>query len=214
MDQGFRHVRIQMGGYGSLFLAQKPDFKEANFGKESDQFMDEGAYLRSVPKLFDVVRKRCGEEVELLHDVHERVQPRDVISMCKELEQYRPFFIEDPLSPENARWWKMLRESSTVPFAMGELFNNINEFLDPVVNHYFDYIRCHVSQIGGITQAMKIARLCEWFNVKTAWHGPGDVSPVGHAAQAHMDLAIWNFGIQESIFFSDKELEYFRELLP
>src|SRR5690606_4580011 len=112
MDQGFRHVRIQMGGYGSLFLAEKPDFKEADFGKSSDQFMDEGAYLKSVPKLFETVRKRCGEEVELLHDVHERVQPRDVIVMCKKLEEYRPFFIEDPLSPENTRWWKILRDST------------------------------------------------------------------------------------------------------
>lgn len=211
MGRGFRHVRIQQGGYGATGLAkgEKPDFVAAGFGKESDSYMDESVYLKSVPNLFKVVRQRCGEKVELLHDVHERVQPRDVITMCKEVEQYRPYFIEDPLSPENTRWWKQLRESTTVPFAMGELFNNINEFLDPVINHYFDYIRCHVSQIGGITQAMKIARLCEWFNVKTAWHGPGDVSPVGHSAQAHMDLALWNFGIQESIFFSDKERDVF-----
>jgi mannonate dehydratase len=121
----------------------------------------------------------------------------DVINMCRKLEQYRPLFIEDPLSPENTHWWKQMRESTTVPFAMGELFNNVNEFIQPMVNHYFDYIRIHVSQIGGITPAMKIARLGEWFNVKTAWHGPGDVSPVGHAANAHIDLAVWNFGIQE-----------------
>ena len=80
---------------------------------------------------------------------------------------------------------------------MGELFNNINEFVEPMSNHYFDYIRIHVSQIGGITPAMKVARLGEWFNVRTIWHGPGDVSPVGHSAQAHMDLATWNFGLQE-----------------
>ncbi len=209
MGQGFRHVRIQQGGYGALGLAKQPDFKEAGFGLPRDGFMDDAAYLRSVPKLFEVVRRRCGDEVELLHDVHERVQPRDVIFMCKELEQYRPFFVEDPLSPENTRWWKTLRESTTVPFAMGELFNNINEFLDPVLNNYFDYIRCHVSQNGGVTQALKIARLCEWFNVKTAWHGPPDTSPVGMAAQAHVDLAIWNFGIQEQYQFSDKLKEVF-----
>lgn len=209
MDQGFRHIRIQQGGYGALGLAKQPDFKEAAFGSSKDGFMDEASYLKSVPKMFEVVRKRCGEEVELLHDVHERAQPRDVINMCKQVEQYRPYFIEDPLSPENTSWWKQLRASTTVPFAMGELFNNINEFLEPVVNHYFDYIRCHVSQIGGVTQAMKIAKLCEWFNVRTAWHGPGDVSPVGHSAQAHMDLALWNFGIQESGRFSDKLREVF-----
>ena len=78
-----------------------------------------------------------------------------------------------------------------------------------MANHSFDYIRCHLSQIGGITPAMKVARLGEFFNVKSAWHGPGDVSPVGHAAQCHVDLAIWNFGVQESIQFSDKLREVF-----
>ena len=135
--------------------------------------------------------------------------------MCRKLEQYRPFFIEDPLSPENTHWWKQLRESTTVPFAMGELFNNINEFLEPMYNHYFDYIRIHVSQIGGITPAMKVARLGEWFNVRTAWHGPGDVSPVGHAANIHMDFALWNFGIQE-VFetFGTSDSDLLREVFP
>ena len=211
MDQGFRHVRIQLGGYGGVGSSQTtPDFKAEGFGKESDNYMDEYAYLSAVPKLFEAVRKSCGDEVELLHDIHERNQPMDVIHLCKKLEQYRPFFIEDPLSPENTHWWKQLRASTTVPFAMGELFNNINEFLDPMVNHYFDFIRIHISQIGGITPAMKVARLGEWFNVRTAWHGPGDVSPVGHAANAHIDLAVWNFGIQEGGYnFSNNEKAVF-----
>jgi mannonate dehydratase len=205
MSQGFKHVRIQQGGYGAVGAVEdKGDFKAAGFASETDNYMNEQAYLTSVPKMFATVRKTCDEHVELLHDVHERVQPIDVINLCKRLEEYRPFFIEDPLSPENRDWWKQLRYSTTVPFAMGELFNNPNEFVEPMTNHYFDYIRCHVSQIGGITPAMKVARLGEFFNVRTAWHGPGDVSPVGHAAHAHIDLAIWNFGIQEAGYFSDK----------
>lgn len=209
MDQGFRYVRIQQGGYGSLYLAKQPDFKNAKFGKDSDEFMDENAYVQAVPQLFKTVRTRCGEAVNLLHDTHERVQPQDMINMCKRLEEYNPYFIEDPVSPENMDWFKQLRASTTVPFAMGELFNNLNEFVEPMAHHYFDYIRCHLSEIGGISPAMKVARLGEFFNVKTAWHGPGDVSPVGHAAQAHVDLAIWNFGIQESIFFPDRLKEVF-----
>jgi mannonate dehydratase len=210
MEQGYRHIRIQQGGYGSLHLATKPDYKDAGFGLPKDGFMDDQAYLRAVPVLFDVVRKRCGEEVQLLHDIHERCQPIDVINMCRKLEQYNPFFIEDPVSPENMDWFKQLRSSTTVPFAMGELFNNINEFVEPISNHLFDYIRIHVSQIGGISPAMKVARLGEWFNVRTVWHGPGDVSPVGHAANAHMDLACWNFGLQEGPGnFSDKLREVF-----
>ena len=209
IDQGFRHIRIQQGGYGALNLAQKPDFKEAGFGVATDAYMDQRTYLKSVPKMFEAVRKKCGDEIELLHDIHERVEPVDAINLIKKLEEYRPFFIEDPFSPENPKWFKLLRESTTVPIAMGELFNNQNEWKEPMVNQWFDYIRCHVSQIGGITPAMKVARLGEWFNIKTAWHGPGDVSPVGHAANAHIDYAIWNFGIQEAVNFNEAMLEVF-----
>lgn len=205
MSQGFRHVRIQQGGYGGTGAnSQKPDFRAGGFGYPDDNFMSENAYLRSVPKMFEVVRRVCGEEVELLHDVHERVQPMNVINMIRAVEDYRPYFIEDPFSPENMEWFKQLRMSTSVPIAMGELFNNQNEFKMPMVNQWFDFIRVHVSQVGGITPAMKIARLGEWFNIRTAFHGPGDVSPVGHAAHAHIDLAVWNFGIQEAVHFSDK----------
>ncbi len=210
IDQGFKYVRVQQGGYGAVgATTDKPDFKEAGFGMETDNYMNEKVYLKSVPKMFEVTRKRCGEEVELLHDIHERVQPMDAINMIKKLEEFNPFFIEDPFSPENMEWFKQLRMSTSVPIAMGELFNNINEFKLPMVNQWFDFIRVHVSQIGGITPAMKIARLGEWFNIRTAWHGPGDVSPVGHSAHAHIDLAVWNFGIQEAVSFSDKMLEVF-----
>lgn len=205
IQQGFRHVRIQQGGYGGVGALEKtPDFKAEGFGREQDMFMDQQAYLKSVPVLFETVRKRCGEEVELLHDIHERIEPVDAINLIKNLEPYRPYFIEDPFSPENMNWFRHLRNHTSVPIAMGELFNNINEFRDYMVEQLFDFIRVHLSQIGGITPAMKIARLGEWFNIRTAWHGPGDVSPVGHAANAHIDLAVWNFGIQESHFWNEK----------
>lgn len=205
MEQGFRHVRIQLGGYGGVgTVEKKPDYAEAGFGREEDMFMDQRIYLKRVPEIFEYIRKTCGEDIELLHDIHERVEPLDAINMIKQLEQYRPFFIEDPFSPENMLWFRNLRAATTVPIAMGELFNNINEFRDYMADRLFDFIRVHISQIGGITPAMKIARLGEWFNVRTAWHGPGDVSAVGHAANAHIDLAVWNFGIQESHFWSEK----------
>lgn len=210
MERGFKYIRIQQGGYGAVgSINEQPDFKKAGFGGETDSYMNERVYLKSVPKMFEVVRKTCGEEIELLHDIHERVQPMDAINMIKRLDEFNPFFIEDPFSPENMEWFRQLRATTSVPIAMGELFNNINEFKMPMVNQWFDYIRVHVSQIGGITPAMKIARLGEWFNIKTAFHGPGDVSPVGHAAHAHIDLVVWNFGIQEAVSFSEKMLEVF-----
>lgn len=210
IERGFKYIRIQQGGYGAVgSINEQPDFKKAGFGGETDSYMNERVYLKSVPKMFEVVRKTCGEEIELLHDIHERVQPMDAINMIKRLDEFNPFFIEDPFSPENMEWFRQLRATTSVPIAMGELFNNINEFKMPMVNQWFDYIRVHVSQIGGITPAMKIARLGEWFNIKTAFHGPGDVSPVGHAAHAHIDLVVWNFGIQEAVSFSEKMLEVF-----
>ena len=211
IERGFRHVRIQQGGYGGVGLDRdfQPDFKQAGYGKEGDDYMDQRTYLNNVPKMFEAVRKRFGDSIELLHDVHERVDPMEAIGMIKRLEEYRPYFIEDPVSPENMGWFKQLRASTTVPIAMGELFNNINEFRDHMANQLFDFIRIHISQIGGITPAMKVARLGEWFNVKTAWHGPGDTSPVGHAANNNINIAVWNFGIQESQFFNERVHEVF-----
>lgn len=204
VGEGFRHTRIQLGGYGSAAITDEPDFREAGFGYERDRFMDPHTYLTGTRELFAAVREEMGDRLELLHDVHERIQPIDAINLLQDLEQYRPFFIEDPLSPENNDYFELLRQKTSVPIAMGELYNNPHEWLNPIANRWYDFIRIHISQIGGITPAMKVARLGEWFNVRTAWHGPGDVSPVGHAANAHIDLAVWNFGIQEAPDISDR----------
>ncbi|MBC7758723.1 MAG: starvation-sensing protein RspA [Phormidesmis sp. FL-bin-119] len=210
MEKGWRHIRIQQGGYGARAAdGAIADFKAAKYGRETDAPSDMGEYLRSVPRMFDHIRKVCGEKIELLHDMHEQPEPIQAINMIKQLEQYRPFFIEDPFSPENMPWFKQLRATTSIPLAMGELFNNINEFREPMVQQLFDFIRCHISQIGGITPAMKVARLGEWFNVRTAWHGPGDTSPVGHQANNHIDLAVFNFGIQESQTFNTRVQEVF-----
>lgn len=209
LEQGFRHIRIQLGGYGATHLTEQPDYKKHGFGMPDDNTMSGYSYASGVVKMFDIVRKKAGDEVELLHDIHERLQPMDAINLVKKLEPYRPYFIEDPFSPENNGWFELLRKQTSVPIAMGELFNNPHEWVDPMKNRLFDFIRIHISQIGGITPAMKVARLGEWFNVRTAWHGPGDVSPVGHAANAHIDLAIWNFGIQEAPRINDRLREVF-----
>ncbi|MBK8503509.1 MAG: starvation-sensing protein RspA [Saprospiraceae bacterium] len=206
IDMGYRHVRIQMGGYSGV-SEEEPDFRKSGFGHESDEFMDQYAYIKGVPKMFEAVRKACGDRVELCHDIHERIQPNDAINLCKALEEYRPFFIEDPFSPENIGYFEHLRAQSSVPIAMGELFNSQHEWIEPMTKRWYDFIRIHVSQIGGITPAMKVARLGEWFNVKTAWHGPGDTSPVGHAANTHIGLAVWNFGIQEMHRTVSEELQ-------
>ena len=209
MEEGFRHIRIQLGGYGSPHLSKKPAFKEAGFGLPSDSLMETGPYVRATVKMFDHIRNACGEEIELLHDIHERIPPIQAINLIKQLEQFHPFFIEDPFAPEDNGYFKLLRQQTSVPIAMGELFNNPHEWTGLITERLIDFIRVHISQIGGLSVARKLAALCEWFNVRSAWHGPGDVSPVGHAANAHLDLAIHNFGIQEAVRFNDKTREVF-----
>jgi len=103
----------------------------------------------------------------------------------------------------------MIRQQTSTPIAMGELFNNAHEWVGLISEHLIDFIRVHISQVGGLTVARKIATLAEWFQVRTAWHGPADVSPVGHAANAHLDLAIHNFGIQEAVQFNQATQDVF-----
>ena len=155
------------------------------------------------------MRAQLGEDVELLHDVHERVPPIMAIQLARDLEPYKLFFLEDPFAPEDNDYFRMLRQQSSTPIAMGELFVNQAEYVPLIRDRLIDFIRVHISDIGGLSMARKLAAFCEFFGVSTAWHGPGDVSPVGHAANLQLDLACHNFGIQEVTFFSDRMREVF-----
>jgi len=203
-EQGYRYIRCQMGGYGG----KGHSFQSPENAQEGAYF-DPDAYVRSVPKMFEYVREKLGFEIELLHDVHERVVPIEAVRLAKQLEPYRLFFLEDPLPPEQLEWFTMIRNQSATPIAMGELFNHPREWTPLIVNGLIDFIRVHISQIGGITPAKKLTALCEAFGVRTAWHGPGDVSPVGHAANVHLDVSSINFGVQEWYGFSDVIQEVF-----
>ena len=210
MEQGFRHVRVQVGlpgmaGYGSA-RGNTPPLKQLH-----DKPLFEPAYqMRRALKLLEVCRTELGDEVELLHDMHERLTPNQAVQFCKEAEKFRMFFLEDPLSPEDIGYFKQIRENCATPIAMGELFNNPHEWQPLMAERLIDYIRVHVSQVGGFTPARKIAIQAEQFGLKTAWHGPGDVSPVGHMANITLDIASYNFGIQEYTPFNAKTQEIFR----
>jgi mannonate dehydratase len=212
MEQGQRYVRAQVAvpgleTYGSAAKGRKePGGAGAN---DRPQVWEPRAYVRRVPKLFEHLRRTVGDEVELLHDTHERIPPVLAYQLAKDLEPYKLFFLEDPLSPEDVGYFEKLRQQTSTPLAMGELFNNPNEFVPLITGRLIDFIRIHISQIGGLTPARKVAALCEFFNVRSAWHGPGDVSPVGHAANVHLDLAIPNFGIQEARLFTQAEKDVF-----
>src|SRR5205823_5770551 len=145
-----------------------------------------------------------------LHDVHERVSPREAVQFCKDAERFKLFFVEDALSPEDIAYFRQIRQQCAIPIAMGELFNSPHEWQPLISERLIDYIRVHVSQAGGFTPARKIAILAENFGVKTAWHGPGDVSPIGHMANVTLDVVSPNFGIQEYSALNERTREIFQ----
>ncbi len=214
MEKGYRHIRVQVAIPGMATYVGAVEHEESrgpgSVGPTNPRSIWEpGRYVREVPRLFEHLRAKLGDDVELLHDVHERISPSQAIKLCKDLEQYRPFFVEDPLPPEENEHFRLLRQQCATPIAMGELFNTQHEYVPLIANRLIDYIRIHISQIGGLSMARKVAALAEFFGVKTAWHGPGDVSPVGHAAGLALELASYNFGIHEGGVFPDRTREVF-----
>jgi mannonate dehydratase len=204
-EEGVLVVRCQINGYGGKY-EKKTD------GDFPGMYYNPDEYARSVPPLFDYIRSKIGFDLFLLHDVHERLAPIDAIRLAKELEQYRLFFLEDPLAPEQVEWFRRLRGQSATPIAMGEQHVNPLEWRPLIAEQLIDFIRTHITAIGGLTPARKLAALCESFGVRSAWQGPGDVSPIGHAANLHLDLACHNFGVQEVVVFGDGMRDVFTGL--
>ena len=194
-EQGITHVRCQTGGYGGGAFGKAP--RSAPEGSPDGIYLDGRRYMRDTLKMFDEIRSQAGFDIELCHDVHERLKPVDAIRFACDLEPYRLFFLEDAIPLEEGEWLRQLRAKTTTPLAQGELFNHPFEWRTLVAERLIDYIRVHLSQIGGITPGRKLQLFAEQYGVRTAWHGPGDMSPLAHAANIHIDLAARNFGVQE-----------------
>lgn len=209
MARGFRVVRVQMaipgnqGAYGVHGGATRP-------GMPSEEIWEPARYLRMIPQLFAHLRSTVGDDIELIHDVHERLTPIQAARLAKELEPYHLFFLEDPLRPEHKESFRRVRKASATPLAMGELFHTRWECLPLISEQLIDFIRCDIGHLGGLTEARKVAALAETFYVQTAWHGPGDIAPMTHAANVHLDVSTPNFGVQEMTFFPD----VVQEVLP
>jgi mannonate dehydratase len=200
VKEGYRHVRAQMGGYGGggMIAAGKGSRPENGFAGTA---FDEDVYIDVIPKLFDYIRTKLGNEVKLLHDVHEHLTGTGAVEFARRMEPYRMFFVEDILPPEQIDWFRRIKQVTTTPMAMGELFTSPREYVPLISERVIDFIRCRVSQVGGITTAKKIAALCEDFDVRTAWQEGGDNDPVNQLAAYHVDLTIPSFGIQEENHF-------------
>ena len=212
MDEGYRYIRCQQGVYGGNMTTGGASGGQQFHMTENPPvgfYYDPKAYTRNALKLFDHLRSKLGFEIQLLHDVHERLSPIDAVQFAKEMEQYKLFFLEDLLPPEQISWFRTIRNHTTTAIAMGELFNNPSEWLPLISERLIDFIRIHISQIGGISPARKLAALCEAFGVRTAWHGPNDITPAGVAAHLHLDLSTPNLGIQEFAGFTENEKAVF-----
>ena len=229
MEEGFHHIRVQVVTPGYVTYGNKSASGETISNKSGPRLgtdrifepipgklhahpggiFEPGPYIKSALGLFEHIRSKVGWDVEILHDVHERVPPIQGVGFAKEVEQYKLFFLEDLFSPEDNDYFSLVRQQTSTPIAMGELYNNPHEVIPMIKDRLLDFLRIHISQIGGITPARKLAALCEAFNVRTAWHGPGDTSPVGHAANLMLDLNTINFGIQEYAIFGENTKEVF-----
>jgi mannonate dehydratase len=204
LAEGYRHVRVQLRQYGGgVPELARPD------GAEPGAYYDPRKYARETLELLEAARKRLPAGVELLHDVHERLPPSDAVQFAKDVEQFRLFFLEDALPPEQLEWFHRMRALCSTPLAVGELFNHPFEWQRVIEQRLVDFIRMHVSQMGGISPARNVAAMAAAHGIRTAWHGPADTSPIGHMANLHLELSSPNFGIHEWCRFPDHVYELF-----
>ncbi len=200
---GYKVIRAQVavegqtGGYGVGSFNDPALTKADEERLPYEGIWEPEPYLQSAPRLFAYLREHVGWDVQLLHDAHGRLTPIEAARLAKDLEPFKLMFLEDPIGPEHSASMQLVRQASTTPIAIGEIISSIHEILPMITAQTIDYMRCAPLHIGGITPAKKLAALAEPFEIKTAFHGPGDISPIGDAAAVHVDMAIQNFGIQE-----------------
>jgi len=231
LEQGYRAIRIQTGvpGLGSVYgVASSPNAvagadphaggSTARYDHEParrsavpvEEQWDTRAYLRHIPGVFEAVRNEFGPELPLLHDAHHRLTPIQAAKLGKSLEPYDLFWLEDVTPAENQAVLRRVREHTTTPLAIGEVFNTIWDYRELFEEQLIDYVRSPVTHAGGITGLRRIFDYAAVYQIKSGVHGPTDVSPVGLAAAIHLGVAIPNFGIQEYMKHSPETDELFR----
>ena len=201
LDLGYKAVRAQSGvpglpgtygvGRGQMY------YEPAEKGLPPENEWSSELYLNSVPELFKRLRTEFGPNPHLLHDVHHRLTPIQAARLGKTLEPYHLFWLEDAVPAEMQEGFRLIRQHTTTPLAVGEVFNTIFDCHKLISEQLIDYIRMAVVHSGGISHLRKIASLAELYHVLTGSHGATDLSPVCMAAALHFDLSVHNFGIQE-----------------
>jgi len=201
VDLGYKAIRAQCGipGIPSTYGVSKDrmHYEPADAALPTENVWSTAKYLDHVPKLFEAVRSRFGFDHHILHDVHHRLTPIEAARLGRSLEPYRLFWLEDPTPAENQEGFRIIRQHTVTPIAVGEVFNTIYDCQTLITEQLIDYIRTTVVHAGGLTHLRRIASLADLYHVRTGCHGATDMSPVCLAAAVHFDTWVPNFGVQE-----------------
>jgi mannonate dehydratase len=207
-EMGYKAIRLQSGvpGLASTYGVSKDRlfYEPADADLPTENLWSTERYMRVVPELFAAAREALGPDVHLLHDVHHRLTPIEAGRLGKDLEPYRPFWMEDAVAADNQESFRLIRQHTTTPLAVGEIFNSIWDAKQLISEQLIDYIRATVVHAGGLTHLRRIAAFADMYNVRTGCHGATDLSPVTMAAALHFDLSVPNFGIQEYMRHTDE----------
>ncbi|MDQ6714707.1 MAG: D-galactonate dehydratase family protein [Actinomycetota bacterium] len=222
LELGFRSIRVQTSvpGINAVYgVAAQPAGEGKRYDYEpaqraplpAEEDWDSRSYLRHIPSVFEAVRGEFGPELPLLHDGHHRMTPIQAAKLGKALEPYDLFWLEDCTPAENQEALRLVRQHTTTPLAIGEVFNTVWDYQTLIREQLIDYVRSAVTHTGGITAMRRLLDFAAQYQIKSGIHGPTDISPVGMAAALHLDLAIHNFGIQEYMQHGSLTNEVFRQ---
>lgn len=200
-EMGYLAIRAQCGvpGLDSTYgvSRDKMFYEPADADMPTENIWSSERYIDHVPILFARLREQFGFDPHLLHDVHHRLTPIEAARVGKSLEEYRLFWLEDAVPAENQEGFRLIRQHTVTPLAVGEVFNTIWDCKTLIEEQLIDYIRCTVVHAGGITHLRRIADFAALYHIKTGCHGATDLSPVCMGAALHFDTWVPNFGIQE-----------------
>ena len=208
LEAGYHAVRAQTGipGLKSTYGVSKDKmfYEPADSELPTENEWSTTKYLDNIPKLFETLRSAYGNEPHLLHDVHHRLTPIEAASLGKDLESFRLFWLEDAVPAENQAGFRIIRQNTVTPLAVGEIFNTIWDCKQLIEEQLIDYIRTTVVHAGGLTHLRRIADFASLYHVRTGCHGATDLSPICMGAALHFDLWVPNFGIQEYMRHSEE----------
>jgi len=206
VEQGYKAVRVQCGvpgmptaSYGvSEEVEDNKHFITDFTGiKPKLEIWDTDLYMRFMPEALMQIRERFGSGLKILHDVHHRLRPREAAEFAKQVEPVGLYWLEDPTPADDQKALRLIRQHSTVPIAIGEVFNSVWDCKQLIEEELIDFIRVSVTYAGGITPVKRIVDLADLHHVRTGFHGAPSHSPLSMAAQAHLNAWAPNFGIQE-----------------